>query len=99
MGLVENFFLWGVPSANALLLAALDLGEPHSPQALLYVIHAANHSIRADSSPLASPAMVYYSSTSCIGSGLHIFGAACKALVHGEAHVDRGCRGKALGGC
>lgn len=67
MGDAESFFLWGVPSANALLLAAPDLGEPHFAQALLYAIHASNHSTKKGSSPLASPAMIYHNSTSYNG--------------------------------
>jgi len=89
MGDAESFFLWGVPSANALLLAAQDLGEPHFAQALLYVIHASNLSIKKGSSPPSSPAMIYHNSTSYIGSGLHCFGAACKALVHGESRDSK----------
>ena len=76
VGDIESFFLWSVPSANSLLLAAPDLGEPHFAQALLFVIHASNHSIKKGSSPPSSPAMVYYSSTSFIGSGLHCTGPA-----------------------
>ena len=38
VGDVENFFLHQVPSANALLSAAPDLGENHFAQAMCYVI-------------------------------------------------------------
>ena len=89
VGDVESFFLWSVPSANSLVLAAPDLNEPHFAQALLYVIRASNHSIKKGSSPPSSPAMVYYSSTSFICSGLNCFGAAGKALVHGESRGSK----------
>ena len=95
VGDVENFFLHYVPSANALLAAAPDLGENHFAQAMRYVIDAKNHSVSAvlsnasDNSDPKSPAMVFYSLDTFMSSGLHAFGSAAKALVHGEARDSK----------
>ena len=89
VGDVENFFLHNVPSANALLKAAPDLGENHFAQALFYVIDAKNHSVTANSNPPRSPAMVYHALDKLRPSGLMVFGAAAMALVHGEARDSK----------
>jgi hypothetical protein len=85
----ENFFLHNVPSANALLAAAPDLGETHFAQAFFYVVHAKNCSMTSNSNPPKSPTMIYFSSDAYQGSGLLVFGAACMALVHGEARDSK----------
>ena len=93
VGDVENFFLHQVPSANALLSAAPDLGENHFAQAMCYVIDAKNYSVSvlltSDSSDPKSPAMIFYSFNTFVSSGLHVFGSAAKALVHGEARDSK----------
>ena len=63
VGDVENFFLHYVPSANALISAAPDLGENHFAQALLYIIDVKNHSVSAvlTTTDPKSPTMVYHS--------------------------------------
>ena len=89
VGKVENFFLVGVPSANALLAAAPDLGENHFLQALRFVAHCRNYSVTSNSNPPRSPAMVYFNTKEYHAPGLQVFGAAAKALVHGEARDSK----------
>ena len=89
VGNVENFFLVSVPSANALLLAAPDLGENHFLQALRYITCCKNHSVTSNSNPAKSPAMVYYGTEQYLNAGLFVFGSSAMALVHGEARDSK----------
>jgi hypothetical protein len=89
VGKVENFFLISVPSANALLAAAPDLGENHFSQALAYVAHCRNFSVTSNSNPPRSPGMVYFDVKDYRAPGLQVFGAAANALVHGEARDSK----------
>ena len=92
VGDAENFFLHNVPSANAVLLSAPDLGENHWAQAFFYVVRAKNYSINVKASSQgtpASPAMVYFNTKQYLGSGLQVFGSESKALVHGEARGSK----------
>ena len=46
VGMAENYFLHQVPSANAVLIATPDLGEPHWAQAFHNVLRAKNYILR-----------------------------------------------------
>ena len=89
VGDAEVYFLHAVPSANAALAAAPDLGENHFTQALRYVVEARNYSVTANSNPPKSPAMIYFGLDKFESSGLLVFGAAAQALVHGEARATK----------
>ena len=89
VGDAEAYFLHAVPSANAALAAAPDLGENHFSQAFKYVVEARNYSVTANSNPPKSPAMLYYGLDKFESAGLLVFGAAAQALVHGEARATK----------
>ena len=89
VGNAEAYFLHAVPSANAALAAAPDLGENHFSQAFKYVVEARNYSVTANSNPPKSPAMLYYGLDKFESAGLLVFGAAAQALVHGEARATK----------
>ena len=89
VGDVENLFLHQVPSANSQLAATPHLGENHFSQSFKHAILAKSHCVLGSSSPPVSAAMLYYNCSDYIGSGLLVFGAEAKALVHGEARGSK----------
>jgi hypothetical protein len=89
VGAAENFFMYAVPSANALLHASPDLSENHFAQAFYYVTRAKNYSVTHGSSPPSTPAMRYFKTVVYLSSGLLAFGSEAMALVHGEARSTK----------
>ena len=81
---IEVAFMHNVPTSNALLLACVDLEEPHFFAAFLYAITAAADTIIADSDPPRTPNMVYEQRNEWRPNPLYPFGSAAKALVHRE---------------
>ena len=89
VGDCENTFMHQVPSANALLMAAPDLGEAHFFSAFKTAIAATDTAATVGSDPVTSPLMRYLQTTEWRPSPLMGYGAAGKALIHPEARDSK----------
>ena len=89
VGRAENVFLHAVPMANALLKAAIDLGEDHFYTAFQTAIYAWNESMTGDHDPPSSALMRYYGLSEAPPSPLYCYGSPTQALVHGEARSTK----------
>ena len=86
----EVSFLVGVPTAVALLMGAVDLGDTHQYTAFNTAIaawdYAASHV--GEDGLITSANMRYYGKTEWIANPLFVYGASVKALIHPEARGD-----------
>ena len=86
----EVAFLVGVPTAVALLLAAVDLGDGHQYTAFNTAIAAWDYAASDSTADgvITSANMRYYGKTEWIANPLFVYGASVKALIHPEARGD-----------
>ena len=91
VGAAENIFQHVVPSANALLMAAPDLGEAHFYTAFRTALTGRNYVPlpAQEGEQLISPVMKFFGKTEWIPNPLLVYGSACKILVHPEARKSK----------
>ena len=91
VGAAENIFQHVVPSANALLMAAPDLGEAHFYTAFRTALAGRNYVPlpAQEGDQLISPVMKFFGKTEWIPNPLLVYGSACKILVHPEARKSK----------
>merc|ERR1711965_758105 len=85
----EVTMMHGVPAANALLMAAPDLGAAHFVSAFRTALVAMDHAPNGEEAEPTSNVMRYRKRKDWVANPLLVYGSACKALVHLEARDDK----------